>query len=81
MNKENINKHGLKRYIEADIRRKIRHDAGYGCVICGNIFVDYEHIEPEFKDAKKHDPEKMTLLCKGCHDDVTDTRISKKEFG
>ncbi|HCT8728667.1 Uncharacterised protein [Klebsiella variicola] len=78
MNKENINKHGLKRYIEADIRRKIRHDAGYGCVICGNIFVDYEHIEPEFKDAKKHDPEKMTLLCKGCHDDVTDTRISKK---
>ncbi len=52
MNKENINKHGLKRYIEADIRRKIRHDAGYGCVICGNIFVDYEHIEPEFKDAK-----------------------------
>lgn len=74
-----VNKYGLKRDIHPDIRRKIRSDAGYGCVICGKIFVDYEHIEPEFKDAHEHDPEKMTLLCSGCHDDVTDKRISKKK--
>ncbi|PXW33200.1 hypothetical protein DET57_1392 [Klebsiella oxytoca] len=73
------NKHGLKRYIEADIARKIRQDAGYGCVMCGVMFVDYEHIEPEFKDAREHDPEKMTLLCKPCHDDVTYKRKTKKK--
>ncbi|HGE6483872.1 TPA: HNH endonuclease [Klebsiella variicola] len=79
MKNDDINKHGLKRYIPADIRRKIRQDAGYGCVMCGKVFTDYEHIEPEFNNAREHDPEKMTLLCKGCHDDVTDKRISKRK--
>ncbi|HHQ6631940.1 TPA: HNH endonuclease [Serratia fonticola] len=71
------NKFGLTRYIKASVRRKIREDAGYGCVICGNLFVDYEHIEPEFHCAQSHDPERMTLLCRGCHSRVTDKRTSK----
>ena len=72
------NRHGLKRYIEKPTRKKIREDAGYGCVICGTLFCDYEHIEPEFHDAEKHDPEKMTLLCESCHGKVTGKRISKR---
>jgi len=40
--------------------------------------VDYEHIEPEFHDAKVHDPDKMTLLCVACHSRVTRKLISKK---
>jgi hypothetical protein len=36
-------------------------------VICGNAFYDYEHIEPEFKDAKEHNPDCMALLCRDCH--------------
>ena len=63
----NINKHGLKRYIEEDVRLKIRQEAGFGCVICGCGIVDYEHIFPEFSECKEHDPEKMTLLCPRCH--------------
>ncbi|CAM3902085.1 HNH endonuclease [Shewanella aquimarina] len=73
-----INRFGLKRIIPPAVRAQIRKEAGYGCVFCGNPFVDYEHIDPEFKDAKIHDPDKMTLLCSGCHDNVTQRRWSKK---
>lgn len=72
------NKHGLKRYINEPTRKQIREDAGYGCVVCGTLFCDYEHIEPEFHDAERHDPEKMTLLCTGCHGKVTGERKSKR---
>ncbi|MDN3663542.1 hypothetical protein [Vibrio agarivorans] len=72
------NRHGLKRYIPQDIRQVIRKNSGYGCVICGSMFCDYEHIEPEFHNATKHDPECMTLLCGGCHHHVTGRRKSKR---
>lgn len=72
------NKYGLKRYVPAEIRARIRKDAGFGCVICGCVLVDYEHIEPEFHQAKEHNPEKMTLLCISCHGRVTRKIISKK---
>lgn len=65
------NRFGLGRYIPPEIRRLLRKEAGYGCVICGNIIIEYEHIEPEFKDALEHDPNKMTILCPGCHANVT----------
>jgi hypothetical protein len=31
----------------------------------------YEHLSPEFHDAKEHDPQRMAYLCGGCHDKVT----------
>lgn len=74
-----VNKHGLKRYISSDIKNKIRKDAGFGCVLCGSVLVDYEHIEPEWHDATEHDPDKMTLLCIGCHGKVTRKHISKNK--
>lgn len=74
-----VNKHGLSRTIPPDVRAQIRIDAGFGCVICGTPFVDYEHIEPEFNNAHVHDPTKMTLLCTGCHGKVTGKRKSKKK--
>lgn len=72
------NKYGLKRYIPSEIRTKIRKDAGFGCAICGCVLVDYEHIEPEFHEAKEHDPDRMTLLCIACHGRVTRKLVSKK---
>jgi len=73
------NKHGLSRYVPSDVRRSIRKSAGFGCVFCGCVLVEYEHIEPEFNDALEHDPEKMTILCPMCHDKVTKNIISKKQ--
>lgn len=72
-----VNKHGLSRHIPEKVKRIIRQNSGFGCVVCGNFTTNYEHVDPEFKDAKIHDPEKMTLLCATCHDKVTRRRLSK----
>lgn len=72
------NKHGLPRNIPSDIMRKIRKNDGYGCVICGHILVDYEHIDPLFCDATEHDPDKIALLCSFHHDQVTRRVLPKR---
>jgi hypothetical protein len=66
-----INKHGLSRTIPKDIKRTIRQRDGFGCVVCGLAIVQYEHVDPEFKDATAHNPDCITLLCGACHDKVT----------
>lgn len=74
----NINNYGLKRYIPSEQKRKIRKNSGFGCCICGEIPYEYEHVDPEFKDAKEHDSSKITLLCGSCHSKVTRKIISKE---
>lgn len=61
------NKHGLGRTIPADVKREVRQRCGFGCVRCGLGFFDYEHFDPDFKDATKHDPAGITLLCMQCN--------------
>lgn len=61
------NKHGLGRYVPQETRREIRSRCGFGCVLCGLAYYDYEHFDPEFKDATKHDANGMTLLCMQCN--------------
>lgn len=73
------NKYGLSRNIQSSIALKIRQDAGFGCVICGCGVYEYEHIDPEFHEATKHDPSKMTLLCPTCHAKVSKKIISKEK--
>ncbi|WP_433895211.1 HNH endonuclease signature motif containing protein [Sphingobacterium mizutaii] len=73
-----MNKYGLSRNIPAPIKRQIRQESGFGCVICGNGIYEYEHIEPEYNDAEIHDPKCMTILCPSCHSKVTRGLISKK---
>ncbi|WP_286883440.1 MULTISPECIES: HNH endonuclease signature motif containing protein [Sphingobacterium] len=73
----NKNKYGLSRHIPEEIQRQIRQQSGFGCVVCGVGLYEYEHIEPEFHDAEKHDPDCMTLLCPTCHGKVTKRSLSK----
>jgi hypothetical protein len=72
------NRQGLKRYIEADIRRQIRQRDGFGCVVCGVGLYTYEHVDPTYAEADKHDPNAMTLLCYGCQGKVTSRMLSKE---
>lgn len=72
------NKHGLSRDIPSDIKRQVRQNSKFGCVMCRSAFYQYEHIKPEFKDALKHDPEAICLLCGRCHDKVTKGFLSKE---
>jgi hypothetical protein len=62
---ENI--HGLSRNIPTDIKRTVRKRDGFGCVVCGSGLIEYEHIDPEFKDATVHEVKGITLLCPQCH--------------
>ncbi|MDC7102434.1 hypothetical protein N6O11_21820 [Escherichia coli] len=73
---DNINKHGLSRRIPETIKRQIRQRCGFGCVICGFGFYDYEHFKPDFVDAKVHDPNGMTLLCSQCNQKRARGRLS-----
>lgn len=72
------NKHGLSRHIHPQLKKQIRQEAGFGCVVCGLAIGEYEHIAPEFADAERHDPEKMTFLCSQCHAKVTRKFLSKE---
>lgn len=72
------NKFGLSRRVPEKIKRQLRQEAGFGCVICGNAIGVYEHIDPEFQNATTHDPACMACLCAGCHGKVTRGHISKE---
>ncbi len=61
------NKHGLTRTIPPDVKLAVRKRDKFGCVICGKAIVEYEHVDPEFKDAKSHSVDGIVLLCIGCH--------------
>ena len=73
----NKNTHDLSRYIPKEIAHEIRRRSKFGCVKCRSVVYQYEHIDPEFSEAKEHDPNNMCLLCGACHDKVTRGRLSK----
>jgi hypothetical protein len=74
-----VNVHGLSRTISESIKRQVRQECGFGCVICGLAIATYEHIDPPFNDAKEHDPSKMAYLCGSCHHRVTNGLWSKQK--
>mgnify|MGYP000906689683 CR=1 FL=1 len=61
----NTNKYGLSRHIPEEIKKEVRQNSKYGCVVpnCRNIIYEYEHLIPEFKDASVHDAENICLTC------------------
>ncbi|MDB6353555.1 HNH endonuclease signature motif containing protein [Trichococcus sp. K1Tr] len=58
------------------IKAEVRKKCYYGCVICGNPIVEYEHIK-EWHVEKKHELENLTLLCPMHHSEVTKGLIDK----
>ena len=72
------NKYGLPRHIPEAVALEVRRRSKFGCVICRSAIYQYEHIDPEFADATEHEPDKICLLCGGCHDKVTRGRLSKE---
>lgn len=72
------NKHGLSRHIPQFLKREIRQRSKFGCVICRNGLVVYEHIAPPFAEATEHNPDHICCLCSSCHDLVTRGQYSKE---
>jgi hypothetical protein len=73
-----FNKHGLSRTIFQETKLAVRKRCGFGCVICGCGIYEYEHFSPEFKDAKIHDPNGITLLCPTHHARKTKGILSRE---
>jgi hypothetical protein len=75
------NKYGLRRADLTDpIKRQIRQECHFGCVICGRLPYQYEHFDPPFASARKHEPSGMALLCPACHAETTAGRLSKEKI-
>ena len=72
------NKYGLSRDIPRAVKTAVRRRCGFGCVICGNAIITYEHVEPTFANARIHDPQCITLLC-GDHQLQSSKEILSKE--
>jgi hypothetical protein len=72
-----MNKYGLSRKIREPIKREVRQRSGFGCVFCGIWIYQYEHFNPEYKDAKTHNADGICLLCGTDHQKVTSGIISK----
>lgn len=69
--KNNKNRHGLSRSIPPRVKLEVRQRCGFGCVVCGSGLIQYDHVSPEYVDAKSHEPENIALLCPTCHDNKT----------
>ena len=74
-----INKHGLSRKIPSDVKRAVRQRCGFGCVICGEGVIDYEHVDPEFSEALSHEAKNIALLCPRHHTKITRKIWSKEK--
>lgn len=70
------NRHNLSRTIPETVKREVRQRDGFGCIVCGNAFYQYDHLGIEYKDAETHDPERIVLLCGSCHDRKTRGALS-----
>lgn len=66
----------LSRTIPPEVKLRVRQRCGFGCVICGDAFYEYEHFSPEFKNAKEHHADGITLLCPTHHSAKTRNRMS-----
>jgi hypothetical protein len=65
------NDQGLGRYIGEAVKREVRKRCGFGCVICGNAIIHYDHLKTQYVEAVEHDPNDITLLCGSHHDQKT----------
>lgn len=74
------NDHGLSREIPPDIKREVRKRCGFGCVVCGSAIYEYEHYDPEFKDAIKHSADGIALLCPTDHRRKEKKLLSKENY-
>lgn len=54
----------------------VRQRCGFGCVVCGLPFFEYDHIE-EYSKVRVHDPANLTLLCPKHHREKTNRLLSK----
>ena len=54
------------RDIPEPMKRELRQEALFGCVLCGSPIIDYHHII-FYSEVKKHEKENLVVLCPEHH--------------
>ena len=62
------------RHIPEAIKREVRRQCCFGCVLCGSPFFEYDHIE-EFAEVREHAVENLALLCPTHHSSKTTSKL------
>lgn len=65
--------------IPESIKRQVRQNSFFGCVICGMPFYEYEHIE-EYAQVQEHTVDNIILLCPNHHASKTTHKLSKERL-
>ena len=60
--------------IPESIKRTVRQECGFGCVLCGCPIYDYDHIE-EYSRVQEHEVDNLALLCTEHHRQKTNKRL------
>ncbi|WP_332799764.1 HNH endonuclease [Sphingomonas sp. PB2P12] len=68
----------IPRDIPEPIKRVVRQECAFGCVLCGTPVFDYDHVI-DFSLVNEHSADNIALLCKPHHADKTAGRISRDE--
>lgn len=71
-----MNKYGLPRRIPLPTKRIVRQQCKSGCVFHRSLPYHYDHFDPEYDDARTHDPSGIALLCPDCHQEKSSGRLS-----
>ncbi len=59
-----------RKAISRPMKHEVRKRCGFGCVVCGSPFYEYDHIE-EYSTVLGHSAENLTLLCPEHHSEKT----------
>lgn len=52
--------------IKSEVKRELRQESKFGCVMCGSPIIEYHHINPYHK-VKQHEKDNLVVLCPECH--------------
>lgn len=64
--------------IPEGIKRYLRQEANFGCVLCGSPIIEYHHIEP-YAEAKCHEKSNLVILCPEHHHRANCREIFKEK--
>ena len=67
------------RNIPNPIKREVRQRCGFGCVICGMILYDYDHMMNDWSQVQEHVADDITLLCTAHHREKTNGLLTREQ--
>ena len=65
--------------IPEPIKRQVRQECGFGCILCGMPIFQYDHII-RYSEKPAHDTSNLALLCPNHHNEKTAGRLSRERI-